>query len=171
MTWIIKFALRDALAQKRWLLIVVMSIMTGTAALVALWSFSENTRLAIDDQALSVMGADFQLQSRLVFSPELEKILSEIPCERATEIRLFTMMNVLKSENTRMIQLRALDDNFPFYGEIKTEPENLREGLETGDTVLLDEALFYLFDLEIGDRVKIGYQEFSILGITKNIPG
>jgi putative ABC transport system permease protein len=172
MTFILKMAWRDSRASRRRLVLFSLSIVTGIAALVAIGSFSTNLRRGVEDQTKALLGADLTVTTRAAPSPDLRTYLDALGGEQAHE-RMFSSMLVFpKGGLTRLVQVRALEGEFPFYGEFVTEPadapERLRKG---GDVVILEESLLQQFQAKVGDTVKLGRSDFTIIGAVRKVPG
>ena len=89
---------------------------------------------------------------------------------RADEVRLSTMALFESNGGSRLVQLRAFEEVFPFYGSPETRPENLMDRFHSGRYVLMEESLFHQFSVSLGDRVKLGEIYCEVLGIVDRIP-
>jgi putative ABC transport system permease protein len=173
MTFILKMAWRDSRASRKRLLLFSLSVVLGIAALVAIGSFTVNLRQAIDDQAKGLLGADLVVTSRTEFSAPVLEHLAAIGGERS-RTREFSSMLVFQSANdaTRLVQVRAVEANFPFFGEFEAVPADAPAELRTGkQVVILEETLLTQFGVKVGDPVKLGQAVFTIAGALKNVPG
>jgi putative ABC transport system permease protein len=172
MTFILKMAWRDSRASRRRLALYSLSIVLGIAALVAIGSFSANLRQGIEDQAKTLLGADLVVTSSRPFSPEVEKYLADLGGQRASEVQFVSMILFpTKSDQTRLVQVRAMEGGFPFYGEFLTEPGIAAARLQAGDFAILEESLLVQFGVRVGDPVKLGQSTFTVIGALKKIPG
>ncbi len=172
MTFILKMAWRDSRASRRRLALYSLSIVLGIAALVAIGSFSANLRQGIEDQAKTLLGADLVVTSTRPFSPEVEKYLAGLGGQRASEVQFASMIRFpTKGDQTRLVQVRAMEGGFPFYGEFLTEPRIAAARLQAGDFAVIEESLLVQFGLRIGDPVKLGQSTFTVIGTLKKIPG
>lgn len=156
MNFALKTAVRDAGQQIQRLLLCALSIVFGVAALVAVDSFSKNLNRAMDLEAKALLGADLQITSRSSFNPEAEKLFQKIGGKQAREIRFASMAYFPKADQTRLIQLRALSGEFPFYGEFVTKPIGANPALSQQREIVLDPLLMTQYELEIGDSVRLG---------------
>ena len=173
MTFILKMAWRDSRASRKRLLLFSLSVVLGIAALVAIGSFTVNLRQAIDDQAKGLLGADLVVTSRTEFSAPVLEHLAAIGGERS-RTREFSSMLVFQSANdaARLVQVRAVEANFPFFGEFEAVPADAPAELRTGkQVVILEETLLTQFGVKVGDPVKLGQAVFTIAGALKNVPG
>ena len=173
MTFILKMAWRDSRASRKRLLLFSLSVVLGIAALVAIGSFTVNLRQAIDDQAKGLLGADLVVTSRTEFSAPVLEHLAAIGGEQS-RTREFSSMLVFQSANdaARLVQVRAVEANFPFFGEFEAVPADAPAELRTGkQVVILEETLLTQFGVKVGDPVKLGQAVFTIAGALKNVPG
>jgi putative ABC transport system permease protein len=173
MTFILKMAWRDSRASRKRLLLFSLSVVLGIAALVAIGSFTVNLKQAIDDQAKGLLGADLVVSSRTEFSAPVIEYLAGIGGEQS-RTREFSSMLVFQSANdaTRLVQVRAVEANFPFFGEFEAVPAEAPAELRTGkQVVILEETLLTQFGVKVGDPVKLGQAVFTIAGALKKVPG
>ena len=77
---------------------------------------------AIEEQAKSLLGADLVIGSRQPFSAEQDALFREIGGEQSRETSFSSMIFFSSGRGTRLVQVRALDGGFPFYGKLETEP-------------------------------------------------
>lgn len=171
MKWIFLMAWRDSRRGRRRLLLFSASVVLGIAALVAIRSFGESLKQTIEVQAKSLLGADLVFGSRDEFPAEVNSTIDEIGGERAREVSLSSMAFFMRTQGTRLIQLRALDPGFPFYGSLETQPLEAAQTFRSERGALVEASLMSQFDAKIGDRIKLGQAEFPIVGILEKVPG
>lgn len=148
----------------------------GIAVVVSLHSLREAVDDAVDQRSREMLGADLRLESRDVFGPEVLTALEPIeasalqPPTRVT--RLGSMALAERSGRSRLVDLLAIDGDYPIYGAVWTEPPNrwARFG-ETPGEVFVDSTLLLQLDLEVGDRLRLGQQSFEIVAGVKKAPG
>ena len=172
MSFILKMAWRDTRASRRRLLLFSLAIVLGVAALVAVGSLRDNLRIAIEEQTKTLLGADLTVTARAKLEGEAEKFVTGLGGEQAREIS-FNSMLILPDAGgrTRLVQVRAVEPGFPFYGNFDTRPAGLRSQLGGGQNVILEESLMVQFGLKPGDRVKLGSAEFVVAGGLLAVPG
>ena len=76
-----------------------------------------------------------------------------------------------RNEGSRLVQVRALEGNFPYYGALETIPPEASTAFKSRQSALVDESLIIQYDLTVGDSVKIGNLFFEIAGRLLKIPG
>ena len=170
-TWLWKMAWRDSRNHRRRLLLFVSAIAIGIAAVVAIQSFGQNLEQSINDQAQTLLGADLVIRSRQPFLSATEILIDSISGEQARLIKFSSMALFPKSDDMRLVQVRALEGEFPFYGRIETRPQIASQAFKTGPHALVDEGLMLQFNAQPGDSIKLGAMTFRIAGALMKIPG
>lgn len=174
MSFILKMAWRDSRASRRRLGLFSLSIVLGIAALVAIGSFTVNLREAIEEQAKGLLGADLVVTARQPLTAEVQAYLDALGGEQAREVSFSSMMVFATpdGERTRLVQVRAVEGAFPFYGEFLTEPAAAVAQLRAGGlVVLLEDTLLNQFGVKAGDTVKLGKTRPVVLGAVRKVPG
>ena len=169
--WALLMSWRDSRRNRLKLILFVLSIVFGLSALIAIRGFRSNVERAIHQQSKELLGADVEFHSRSEYSDEVETFIDRMEGRRANEVRLATMALFESNGGSRLVQLRAFEEAFPFYGTPKTRPENLMDRFYLGRYVLMEESLFHQFSVTNGDRVKLGNIHCEVLGIADRIPG
>lgn len=172
MIFSLRFALRDTRRSRRKLALAGLAVMLGVGALVAVGSLGESLRRAVDEQSLSLVGADALVTSKAPFTPEADAKLKTLGGEIAQEVAMNSML-VLPQEKggSQFVSIRAIDPAYPFYGDIKTEPSGAAAALADGKHVLIEDTVMARFALGPGDSVSLGGASFFVAGALKSIPG
>lgn len=171
MSFTLKTAWRDARTQRKRLLLCAISIVFGVAALVAINSFGDNLRATTDKKSKELLGADLQLSSRAAFSDRAERFIRQLGGEQARETRFFSMALFEKTDDTRLVQVRAIEGGFPFYGEFETAPAGIDVANADEPIAVVERSLMTLFGLEVGDPMKLGEITFAVAGEIIEMPG
>lgn len=171
LSWSIKMAWRDSRKSKGKLFLFILAISLGIAALVGITSFRENLLQEIDDQAKSLIGADIEVKGSKPLPDSLMLAFYELAPEMSRETYFASMILFPATDGTRLAQVRALSGEYPYYGEIETVPANAADRFQQGKFALVDEKLMIQYNVELGDSVKIGEQQFEIIGKLQKIPG
>lgn len=162
--WVLRLAWRDSRGQRKLLLLFVLGVVVGIAALTAITSFRHNLEATVENKAKTLLGADLEFSSHVPFSDKIETFIDSLGGERADEVRLGTMAYFPKQEQARLVQVRFMDGDFPFYGELVTEPAGLHpQDFDTPEAIAED-TLLRQYGVDIGDTVKIGDLEFRVAG-------
>ncbi len=170
--WIALMAWRDSRGQRRKLLLFTLCIVFGIAALVAIRSFRHNLEATIDEHAQTLLGSDLRLSSLRPFDEDTEKFITSLNAvETSREVRFRSMAFFPIQETTRLVQVRALEGSFPFYGEMETDPPGVVYQTTEKPFAVVEEGLMRQFGAARGDIVKLGQQEFIIAGELRGMPG
>src|ERR1044071_1540314 len=162
MKWILLMAWRDSRRSRRRLLLFSSSVVLGIAALVAIRSFGESMRMAIDENSKSLVGADLVFNARDQFPKEIEDEIKSIGGQQAREVSFSSMVYFERTEGTRLVQVRGLEEGFPFYGALETDPPAAAKSFRTEHGALVEESLMTQFNAKVGDTIKLGQVEFPI---------
>ena len=168
--WLLRMAWRDSRRNRSRLLLFVSSIILGIAALVAIYSFGDNLRNDIDNQAKTLLGADLAIYSNQEPKPEIQKLIDSLGTQRSQERSFASMVYFPRSNGTRLVQVRALGGSFPYYGTIETTPVQASQSFRQGRRALVDKTLMLQYRARVGDSVRIGELSFVIAGILNKAP-
>jgi putative ABC transport system permease protein len=169
--WLIKMAWRDSRRSRSRLFLFISSIVLGIAVLVAIYSLSYNVRKDIDEQAKTLIGADLSIESNRLPKPEIEKMLDSLGAKRSKERTFASMIFFIRSQGTRLVQIRALEGLYPYYGAIETSPAAASRSFRNKQQALVDKTLMLQFDAKVGDSIKVGELSFAIAGVLNKAPG
>ena len=167
-------AWRESRTARRRLLLYMSSISLGVAALVAIDSFTENVSQSVREQSKALLGGDVHLRARERYSARTTRLLDSLQRTGTGVSRLttFTSMGlVARSGATRLVQVRAVSPQYPFYGEITTDPAGRWPLLSGGRYAIVDPSLLISLDARLGDTLMLGTARFVILATIRNVPG
>lgn len=171
--WILSMAWRDSRG-KRWLLLLfTSSVVFGIGAIVAIHSLRENLGRIVEEQARSLLGADAVFQTRTEPSAKVRRFLRQLPGEVVSEQRFRSMVLFPEAGESRFIQVRAVDDPLPFYGQMETLPQ-LGEGgriLPAEGTAIVEESLVLQMGLKPGDTLRLGEADFILAAALVRMAG
>ena len=169
--WLLKMAWRDSRRSRSRLLLFISSVILGIAALVAIYSLGDNLRQNIDTQAAALLGADLEISGNQPASAEIKPLLDSLGDDRSEERRFASMVYFPKNGGNRLAQVRALEGNYPYYGELETTPVSAGRSFRGGRQALVDQTLMLQYDAQVGDSVKVGEVTFLIAGTLLKAPG
>lgn len=169
--WLFKMAWRDSRRNRSRLLLFISSIVLGIAALVAIYSFGNNLKSDIDNQAATLLGADLVLSTNKPVEKTDQRLVDSLGNERSGERIFASMILFPKNKGTRLVQIHALEGGFPYYGELETEPALAGKEFRNGAYALVDKTLMLQFQVKVGDSIKVGNITFAIAGALNKAPG
>jgi len=169
--WILKMAWRDGKASGSKLILFMASIVLGIAAVVSIQSFGQNLKENIQLQSKSLMGADFTIDSDKPLNEKVQGIIDSLGGAGAREINFASMAAFPSTAAAKLVQVRGIEGDFPFYGELQTEPIAAANEYQQKGAALVDATLMLQLGLKTGDSIKIGEISIPILGTLISVPG
>jgi putative ABC transport system permease protein len=168
-------AWRESRTARRRLLLYMSSILLGVAALVAIDSFAFNVSRSVREQSRALVGGDVAFSSRGPFPKTFVAFLDSLVDTRGAEVARVTTFASMgtspRTGRTRLVQVRAVDVAYPFYGQVTTRPAGRWATLATSPSALVDRALLAALGVQLGDTLQLGYGRFVIAGLLENVPG
>lgn len=169
--WLMLMAWRDSRRNRSRLLLFVSSIILGIAALVAVYSLSDNLKKDIDNQAAALVGADLEISGNKPAASNIKGLLDSLGDRKSEERSFASMIYFLKNNGTRLVQVRALKGDFPYYGRLETQPVNADITFRKGRFALVDKTLMLQYNASVGDSIKVGNVTLAIAGTLLKAPG
>ena len=167
-----KYALRDFTRSYKKLWVVTSTLFVSLLLLSLTFSVKEALNSEIDNNSKELLGGDIQVTSGI--DPLPEKIIDEFDTlgKVSTAIEFATMLSK-EGESPVFTELRAVDDNYPLYGNIETIPQIASERIFVNSqkpSVLINESIQKLLKLSFGDDVVIMGQQFEVAGLVSSVP-
>ncbi len=169
--WLLTMAWRDSRRNRSRLVLFMSSIVLGIAALVAINSFGDSMQRDIELEAKKLLGADLVVESRFPFSENVTQRLDSLAERQSEEVSFASMVLFPKNDGSRLVQVRALEGDFPYYGAIETNPPPAGSSFQQQQTALADNTLMLQFDATVGDSIKVGNTTFALSGGISKVPG
>ncbi len=169
-SWLLKMAWRDGRASMSRLLLFMASIILGIAAVVSIQLFSENVKQNIERQSKVLMGADFIIDSRQLPNEKVQAIIDSLGAD-AYEVNFPSMAAFPKNGAAKLVQVRGMEGDFPFYGTLDTEPIAAATEYQQKGGALVDATLMLQYDIKPGDSIKLGVITLPITGTINAMPG
>jgi putative ABC transport system permease protein len=178
MTFIFRMLVRELRASWRRLLFFFICVSIGVGAIVALRSMMQSLRTGLMREARSLIAADVLVQTSRPWDPQvrdqIDRVLAAAPVLARTEA--IEMATMVRPEDgaavARMVELRAVQQEFPFYGTIQLQGgARYSHDLLSGRGALTRPELLAQLGISQGDRIFINGQPFSVRGVITKEPG
>jgi putative ABC transport system permease protein len=169
-----RLAWRESRTARRRLLLYMSSISLGVAALVAIDSFAANVQDSLKSQSRTLMGGDVSFTYNAQFPEDAQRVIDTLAAKGTPVARVVTfgsMVQAPRSGGTRLAQVKAVGDGYPFYGVVETAPAGRWKDVQSGQRAVVDPSLLIALDARIGDSLTIGYGRFEIIGAVEAMPG
>ena len=178
MRFILRMALRELRSSWRRLAFFFLCVAIGVGSIVALRSLIQNVRIALTAEARTLTAADVYLQADRPWNEEtLAAVRSRLAApgiERTDTVDTVTMVRLPDegSIRTKVVELRGVQEEFPFYGRVQLGSGGAyRHGLLGDYGALVGPDLLAQLDLRVGDGIVIGDAEFTIRDVIVSEPG
>ena len=178
MMFILRMAAREIRSSWQRLLFFFVCIAVGVAAIIALRSVIQSVRAGMSQQAQVLIASDILLTSNREFT---SKVLDTIAAEqrsgrigivsRATEIPTMVRPADPSKAVARMVELRAVEREFPLYGTLTLANGRYSHDLLLNHGVVVRPELLAQLDLKVGEQILIGNVPFQIRGVISSEPG
>lgn len=169
--WLFEMALRDSRKNRSRLFLFISAIIFGIGALVAIYSFRYNLQNDINAQAATLIGADLSISGNKPADADIKPLLNSLGDRRSEERSFVSMIYFPKTQGTRLVQVKALQGGFPYYGTLETEPVSAGASFKNSRSALVDKTLALQFNVHVNDSIKVGEVTFLIAGILDKAPG
>lgn len=173
MSFVVGMAIREGRASLRRLVLYGGAIALGVAALVAIHSFRADVQRALESEAQALLGADVRIAATQVFPDSVDAVLDSLRGEGVGVAEVTTIVSMVlntRSDAIRLLQLRAVDSGYPFYGDVETQPPDLWSSLQREAIAVVDPAVLVQLDAEVGDTLLIGESRFVLAGTVSGLP-
>jgi putative ABC transport system permease protein len=177
MTFVLRMTAREMRASWKRLLFFFICLSIGVGSIVAIRSVIQSVRGVFDGEARALITADLIITSNQAVDEKLagqiEQRLKAAEAESHQSVEVATMVRAADPTRTaaRMVELRAVENGFPFYGTLRLTGQSFDYSLLQNFGVLVRPELLAQLRLEIGDQLLIGKQAFTIRGVIEAEPG
>lgn len=141
------------------LLIVWLALTLAVACVLALGNISDRMEKGLSQQSRDFLAGDRVLRAA---RPVDESWLTTAQQQGLTVSRQVSFMTMTYAgDNAQLARVKAADDRYPLYGQLQTQPENLRP---SPGSALVAPRLLALLGLKIGDNLDVGDTTLKITG-------
>ena len=169
----LRFLLRQLRRESRGargrLVFFALCLAVGVAAVVAVAGLSATLRAGLRAEARQLMAADLRIEGSRPAPPEVEALLAAEPGVELTRVaELVTVVaapaGTAGAGRSRLVELKAVDGRFPFYGELALAPPRPLDELLAGRGAVAAPELLERLGLAVGDPIAVGGQLFTLTG-------
>lgn len=169
-----RIAWREMRASHAKFLFVILAVAVGVGSLTGVRGFSRSFRRILLRDARTLMAGDLSARIFGRLTPEQQAVfdnLAQRGIQRTWITETITMASSAHTADPLLISIKAVDPRaYPFYGVVKLNPDRpFREVLNANSVVVSDDLLLRL-NVQTGDTLRIGGQEFTIAGVVTSEP-
>lgn len=162
----VQFIFRELFTKKEYPLQILLAIAIGVGAVTGINSYKENLYTKIEKESLNIMGSDLVVQSNSPITKNKNKFIKENMPRGSSYSEMIKFSSMIYAKDTKENSLgtiKAIESNFPFYGEVITSPQNAYYDLQVGE-ILLEESLVKNLNVKIGEKIGVGETDFVFKG-------
>jgi putative ABC transport system permease protein len=142
-------------------------ITLGVSALVGVGSFADSLERTVARSARSLMGGDVEVRSVQPLPDAAAPLIGDVA---TTRVRELVAMAQAGPSQSHIVELKAVEPGYPFYGALVTEPARPLETLIGDGRALVHDSLLARLGLRVGDRFRVGDLELTITGVLLKEP-
>lgn len=178
MAFVFRMVWRETRAVWRRLLFFYICVAIGVGAIVAIRSIIQNVRVTLVGEARAIFGADVMASTSRPWRPEtvqaIEQFLQGRPVQHTNVVETSTMVRPEREDRpaARMVELKAVEPGFPFYGRIELESgQPYSHALLADGGVIVQRDLLLQLGIAVGERIMIAGQPFTVRDAVTREPG
>ncbi|MEM1378231.1 MAG: ABC transporter permease [Pseudomonadota bacterium] len=161
-----RFAAREIRGGLSGFYVFLACIALGTAAIGGVNAMSQAITQGIEQEGRSILGGDlrFELVQRDATDDEFASLeaLGDVAIMADTR----SMARLPDQSDQALVEVKAVPDNYPLYGEFITEPASAAQSIQTSDDwqIVVQPLLLQRLNMDIGDSLLIGNATYMIAG-------
>ncbi len=186
--FLFRMAWRESRATWRHFIYFLVCIAVGVGALAGVSLFGAQVERAVTKEARGLLGGDLEVRWSRPISPASRAVLDSLE-KRGVAITHVSELVAMAARPgaavgherpTQIIELKAVEAAYPFYGALRTEPQEALGQLLRADVrqcqgragfgVVVDESLLIRMGLQVGDCLTIGQGVFVVTGVVRTEP-
>lgn len=166
-----RYALRDISRSYKKLWVITITLFISLLLLSLTFSIKQSMIDEITTNSKELLGGDIQIDSGVEALPKsIVEELSSLGIV-SESVNFFTMLSG-PNEGSVFVDLRAVDEHYPLYGELTTIPQGAKnlfiQILKPG--ILINENIKTQLSIETGDMVNLMGREFIVDGVISSVP-
>ena len=187
----LKMAWRETRGGRRHFVYFFICIAVGVGAVVAVSLFGSHVNRAVTKEARGLLGGDVEIRSSHPLGADGERMLRSLANRGIETIHVSELVAMAARQEshpvfqnspplTQIVELKAVELAYPFYGTVRLEPAQPLDRLLHPDRAacggspcfgaVVQEALLFRMRLSLGERVKIGQVTFLLTGVVRMEP-
>ena len=163
-------ALRESRGERGRLVFFVLCLALGVSAITGVSALVASIESALKAQSRELLGADLSVDARRPIPPEIDGYFAfDAQAERIDAKELATLAS--NGAAARLVELKAISPEFPFYGAITLDPPGRLGELLTPESCAVARDLMLEAGLHLGGTLTIGGEPFTIAAEVLDEPG
>ena len=148
-------------------------VVLGVAALTSVGTLAANVDRALTREAKALMGGDLELRAMRPLGDDATRAVERAARDGAAVTRVRELVGMVRDPRaggSLLVELKAVEPDYPLYGRLETAPERPLAELLADGGALVQEALLVRLGVEVGDRIMVGNAPVTIRGVVRKEP-
>ncbi|VAW84848.1 ABC transporter, fused permease protein [hydrothermal vent metagenome] len=155
------------------LTVLSLALVIAVGSVTSVGFFTDRVRLALENQANTLLGADLVVISDQAIADDLRLDAERFLLKSATSIEFPSMM--MTGERNQLVSIKAVESPYPLRGELRISqqrfsPDRVAAGIPESGSIWVDMQLLDLLGVNVNDVVRVGEADFKIAAILTNEP-
>jgi len=148
----------------------------GVAAIVLVAGLSDGVEQAIRLEGRPLLAADVSVRGRRAISEDFDAVAERFPDVLRADTQEFATMTSVPVPageppgSSVMVELKAVSEGYPFYGELVVAPEAPLMDLLGADGAVVEPSLLAKLEVGVGETLLLGGSEFTVRGTVLSEP-
>lgn len=167
----LRFARRESRRAIGRILLFVLCVAVGVAAVVVVAGLSRGVTDGIRSEGRRLMAADVAIEGRRPLPPELDTIGKRLGVVDRADVREFVSVALVPGrEVSQLVEVKVVEGAYPFYGELVLDPPQPLTTLATADSIVVAAEMLARLNVHVGDELLLGGVRFRIGGTVVEEP-
>ena len=169
----VNIALREMRGGIRQFRVFLACLMLGIAAIAAVGSVRAAIEAGLASEGATILGGDAEMEFTYRYATPEERAWMEDRAEAVGEIVDFRSMAVIERDGKTeraLVQVKAVDDIYPIYGQVMMEPAMPLGDALGADGIIAEQTLLDRLGLAVGDEFLMGNKSFRVSSILRREP-
>lgn len=172
---LLRQTVRESRGARGRLAFFVLCLAAGVASVVAVAGFSASLRGALASESRRLLAGDLRVEALRPLPAEGEAVLAAEPGLRIARVYELPTVVLAPADSpgagrSRLVELRAVDGDFPLHGALGLEPARPLAELVAGDGAVAAPELLAALGLAPGDPISVGGRRLRLTGIVRSEP-
>lgn len=166
-------AFREMKQVKSLIVLLILNLALGLSGYLTLSTFQDSLKEALRANAKNFLSADVAVSIRRQMQEGEIKILNALIPAGTEQSRMYEFFSMVAAgSDSRLVQIKAIDDRYPLYGALTMDDGRLIESatvkdISTEPNIWVYPELLVQLNLKTGDQIELGGQKFTISGVIK----
>ncbi|OEF62660.1 ABC transporter permease [Enterovibrio norvegicus] len=165
-TLVWRWAWRELFHGQLWPVVAALALII--ACVFALSALAGRIESVLTQQGRSMLAADLVLRSNQPLTEQTLANFETLDVEVSDQTRFGTM--AFSQDNMQLISVKAVESNYPLRGNLELQADTtMHDSVKPGE-LWLEERLFTLLDVQVGDSVDVGDVSLQVSGLIVSEP-